>query len=415
MAAWSADRDADLKRDPDGKRSGEPNRWFADLHIHIGRTERGETVKISASRDLTLRRIAREAALRKGIGLIGIIDGHSPGVLEDFARCLDAGEMEEADGGGIRYRDTTILLGSEIEVRDEGYAPVHVLCYLPDYEAMRDFSRWLSGRMANVRLSSQRVRVPARVLQREVVGRGGIFLPAHAFTPHKGLYGTCSRLSELLDPDLVHAVELGLSADTEMASRLSELDPYPFLSNSDAHSPGKIGREYNLLRMRHPCFAEFRLALEGAGGRGIEANFGLHPRLGKYHRTFCEACDAILDGTAASSDRCPRCGSTRIVRGVLDRIRSIADRTEASPVPARPPYRRQVPLEFLPGVGRRTLDRLLDHFGTEMNVLHRVPVAELEKVCGERIAGLIGAMREGRLAFEAGGGGIYGRVGGPES
>jgi len=385
--------------------------WFADLHIHIGRTERGEPVKISGSRDLTLRRIAEEAACRKGIQMIGIIDCHAPGVLEELAGYLDAGEMEEASGGGIRFRETTIILGSEIEVRDPGYKAFHVLCFMPDFRVMLDFSRWLSRHMANVHLSSQRVRVPARVLQQEVVGRGGLFIPAHVFTPHKGIYGTCRRMAELLDPADIHAVELGLSADTEMASSLTELDRYPFLSNSDAHSLGRIGREYNVMRMKEPCFAEFRLALEDTGGRTIEANYGLHPRLGKYHRTYCLSCETILDEAGIAADMCPRCGSGKIVRGVLDLIESISDRGSALADAARPPYRYQVPLDFLPGVGRRMLERLQDHFGTEMNILHRVPVTALEQVCGDRIAGLIGAMREGRLGLVSGGGGTYGRVG----
>jgi len=384
---------------------------FADLHIHIGSTDRGEPVKISASRNLTFANIAKEASERKGIELIGIIDCHSPGVLDDIERCLDGGEMDEAAGGGIRYRSTTILLGSEIEVRDEGFGAVHLLVYMRDLASMREFSRWMSRHMKNVRLSSQRLRVPARSLQREVLDRGGLLIPAHIFTPHKGLYGSGSdRMADLLDPDGVAAVELGLSADAGMAGWISELDRMPLLANSDAHSLGKIAREYNRLALVSPCFDEFKLALRQKDGRAIEANYGLHPRLGKYHRTWCAQCRRILDESGAVVDRCPHCGGRRVVRGVLDRIRSIADRDEPAGPPGRPPYHYQVPLEFVPGLGRRTLERLLERFGTEMNVLHRAPEDELAQTAGEKAAAFIVSARRGTLRIDSGGGGLYGKV-----
>lgn len=93
---------------------------YADLHIHIGRTSRGEAVKISGSRDLTFENIAREASDRKGIHLLGVIDCHSPVVQMDIEQLLENGTMSELEGGGIAYQDTTILLGTEIELREPG-------------------------------------------------------------------------------------------------------------------------------------------------------------------------------------------------------------------------------------------------------------------------------------------------------
>lgn len=390
----------------------EPLREYtADLHVHIGRTSSGRPVKISASADLTFRRIAEEASERKGIDLIGVIDCHSPDVLDDVADCLDRGEMEELPGGGVRFRRTVLLLGSEIEVKDPGFGAVHVLAFFPTVADMRSFSDWLARRMRNVRLSSQRVRASARELQREVLDRGGLFVPAHIFTPHKGLYGSgAPRMAQLLDPEGVSAVELGLSADTRMAGYLSELDDVPFLTNSDAHSPASIGREYNVFRLAEPTFIEVARALRGECGRGVVANYGLHPRLGKYYRSFCPGCGRILDADDVFTERCPHCGNDRLVRGVLDRIRSIADR-EVPHVPAhRPPYIAQVPLRFVPGVGAKTLERLLARFGTEMDVLHRADPRELAEVAGEAVAARIIAAREGKLEPEAGGGGRYGKI-----
>ncbi|WP_342561940.1 endonuclease Q family protein [Paenibacillus sp. FSL R7-0345] len=385
--------------------------FYCDLHVHIGRTSAGAAVKISGSRDLTFANIAKEAAELKGIELIGIIDSHSPGVMQDIRDLLMSGEMAEAEGGGVTYRGTTILLGTEIEIREPGRKECHVLAFMPDLPAMEDFSAWMSRHMRNVNLSSQRLYASSRVLQEEIYGRGGLLIPAHIFTPHKGLYGcSAERMAELFDLEQIAAVELGLSADSEMAGYISELDRYSFLTNSDAHSLGKIGREYNVLELAAPSFNEFRLALARQEGRSVSANFGLNPRLGKYHRSYCSSCGSIIDEAAATSERCPYCGSTKLVQGVFDRILHIADR-EQPLVPAhRPPYHYQVPLEFIPGLGKAKMNALLAAFGTEMNILHRADEAELAGVAGPELAAKIVLARSGRLALTSGGGGTYGKV-----
>ncbi|USB34710.1 endonuclease Q family protein [Paenibacillus sp. YPG26] len=386
-------------------------RYYADLHIHIGRTEKGEPVKISGSRNLTFAQIASEASDRKGIDLIGIIDCHSPGVQADIKNSLDKGEMKELKEGGISYGRTTILLGCELEIREPGMGPAHLLVYFPHLSMMEEFTGWLSKRMKNIQLSSQRLHAPALTLQEEVTARGGLLIPAHIFTPHKSIYGSAApKMSDVLDLSRVNAVELGLSADSEMAGYLSELDEFTILTNSDAHSLGKIGREYNELALGSPNYREFEKALAREGGRKVTANYGLNPRLGKYHRTYCSGCQSIIDEQGISVQRCSYCGSTKLTRGVLDRILSIADR-EAPAVPAhRPPYHYQVPLEFIPGLGKAKLAALLEAFGTEMNILHRVPVEELAGVVGAELAEAIGEARSGTMQLIAGGGGTYGKV-----
>lgn len=393
--------------------SQELQQFFCDLHIHIGRTTSGQAVKISASNNLTFENIAVESSERKGIQMTGIIDCHSPSVQDDIMACLESGIMKELGGGGIAYRDTVILLGSEIEVRGPGRGAAHVLAYFPYLEMMQEFTRWMTKYMKNVQLSSQRIYVTPRELQREVVDRGGILIPAHVFTPHKGLYGSMTdRLDEVFDPDGISGIELGLSADSSMAGLISELDRYAFLSNSDAHSLGKIGREYNLLAMKEPSFAEFKMALERRDGRRVTANYGLNPRLGKYHRTYCAGCESIMDEADAASlaGRCPYCGSTKLVGGVLDRILSFADRTEPQIPGHRPPYHYQIPLEFIPGLGKSAMKKLLDSFGTEMAILHKATETELAAVAGDALAESIIKARSGTLQLSSGGGGTYGKV-----
>ena len=382
-------------------------RVFADLHIHIGRTEMGRPVKVTGARDLTFANIVVEASERKGLDMIGIIDAASPAVQQDIAAMLDKGAVAELDGGGLRYGGTTILLGCELEVRPEGFGLAHVLCYVPSFDAMQEFTAFLSGYMRNTNLSTQRFYGTIDELFRRVEELNGVIVPAHVFTPFKSVYGSCAdRMADVFPLKRVSAVELGLSADTEMADRVRELHRYTFLTNSDAHSLSKIGREYNELQVNSVSFSGFTEALQRKGGAAVTANFGLHPRLGKYHRTMCKQCESRLP---YGESVCSRCGSRSIIKGVRDRIGEIATASGEHP-PHRPPYIYQIPLEFIPKVGPSTLQKLLDHFGTEMNVLHRADEEELAAVVGQPLARRIVQARDFQMEIEDGGGGVYGKV-----
>ncbi len=382
--------------------------YFADLHIHIGRTKSGRAVKITGAKTLTFSRIIDHARDHKGLDMIGIIDSHSPEVLEEMEMLMEAGELQEHREGGLMYGGMNIILGSELEINDENTnGPIHVLCFFSYFQTMKEFSRWLSRHLKNIHLSSQRIYVSGKELQQKVKSLGGLFIPAHVFTPFKSLYGKGVRqsLTEVFDPNLIDGIELGLSADTVMADQLSELHGYSFLSNSDAHSLGKIAREYQKIEMEEASFRELELALKQEGGRRILANYGLDPKLGKYHQTVCAEC-FIYSGP--ESGICLHCGSSKKIKGVADRISEL--KTAAAGTGSRPPYVHQVPLEFIPGLGPKMLEKLLDNFGTEMAVLHSVPFESIKKVIPERIAIIIDKARQGSLDFHAGGGGKYGKV-----
>src|SRR5690606_38431458 len=195
--------------------------------------------------------------------------------------------------------------GSEIEVYDEYcHGPIHVLCFMPSLENMEQFTRWLAKRMKNVTLSSQRYYGTAKELQYKVKELEGIFIPAHVFTPFKSLYGkgVNQSLTEVFDPDLIDGSELGLSSDTYMADHIEELHSYTFVTNSDAHSLPKIAREYQEIVMENATFKEFYWALHEVNGRKIQRNFGMNPRLGKYHMTVCNNCFTEL---TPNSTICP--------------------------------------------------------------------------------------------------------------
>jgi uncharacterized protein (TIGR00375 family) len=347
------------------------------------------------------------------VDVVGVVDCASPPVLEDIHALVEAGEMVPQPGGGLRYRDqVTVLPAAEFETYEEGGGQSHHVSYFPSVEALQGFSDTLSEHVTNMELSSQACRLPARQLLEMARSFDAIFVPAHCFTPHRSPYGSCvDRLGEMFGDawSEVSAIELGLSADSFLADRIEELSDRSFLSNSDAHSLPKIGREYNIIEMQAPTFEEFAMALRREDGRRIEANFGLDPRLGKYHRTFCEDCERIAQSDPPVLE-CEACGSEDVTRGVLDRIVQIADRDEPEAPTHRPPYQYQVPLQFVPGVGTVTLNKLINRFGSEMAVLHEAEPQDLVQTVGTKIATLIVHGREGTLPLRAGGGGHYGKA-----
>ncbi|WP_249871926.1 endonuclease Q family protein [Oceanobacillus saliphilus] len=384
------------------------NSYFADMHIHIGRDMYNKPVKITASKNLTLTNILLESSRNKGIDMIGVIDCHAPAVQQEIKHLIDNGDARELSDGGIRFEKVTLLLGSEIEIYDENCkGPIHVLCYFPTMDRMEMFSEWLIDRMKNITLSSQRYYGTAKELQYKVRELNGLFIPAHVFTPFKSLYGKGVKQSllEVFDADLIDGIELGLSSDTSMADQIEELHDYTFVSNSDAHSLAKIAREYQEIALKEPSFKEFNWALHKVGGRKIKRNYGLNPKLGKYHTTVCIDC---MTATTKGMKDCPKCGSRKIVKGVYDRIQEL--RNTVNNYNLRPPYLYQVPLEYLPGLGPKTHGKLLKQFGTEMNVLHDVHLEELIEVIPEKLARSIIQMREGTLKIHAGGGGRYGTI-----
>ena len=394
------------------------NEIFADLHVHIGRSENGKPIKITAARSLNFANIAKECADRKGINIAGIIDSASPYVIEDIENFLKTGEAYEIKDGGIIYKDKVcIILGSEIETSEKGLnghtGSAHNLCYFPYLSDIKGFSNEMSHHIKNITLSSQRADISAYELIDIVEKYNGILIPAHCFTPHKSFYGNCTdRLEKVFREKYskVPAIELGLSADTNLADHISELENKTFLTNSDAHSLPKIAREYNKILVEDISFKEFLKALKNEDGRKIITNYGLDPKLGKYHRTYCEVCQKNIPGEAPVI-KCDTCDSRNITMGVYDRIQIIKDK-EISKSPAnRPEYVYQIPLSFIPGLGNKTIEKLISHFGTEMNILHKLSFDDLEAVVGEKNARNIINAREGKMHIQAGGGGIYGKIG----
>lgn len=389
--------------------------FYVDLHVHLGRSSDGSPIKITASPQLTFANVIKESIDRKGLDILGIVDCASRKILKDIRDLMKKGQLQELDEGGLRHRDkVTILLGAEVETSEEaGRRIAHHLVYFPFLKQMEEFSKIMGRYITNMDLSTQRATITSKELLAVADSLGGVFMVAHAFTPHKSAYGNCApRLQDLFDGETekLAALELGLSADTYLADRIEELTPISFISNSDAHSLAKLGREYNVMELERPTFKDVMLALKRESGRQIAANYGLDPKLGKYHRTYCETCETIVSEDPPPILRCPKGDSHDVVVGVLDRITAIQDHPAPIHPPHRPHYFYQVPLEFVPGLGPAGLNRLIAHFGSEMAVLHQAGKEEIAKVVGGKLAHPIALAREGLLKLTPGGGGHYGKV-----
>ena len=392
------------------------NEIFADLHVHIGRSENGKPIKITAAKSLNFANIAKECFERKGIDVVGIIDCASPYVIEDIGNFLKTGEAYEIEDGGIIYKDKIcIILGSEVEtteIREDGKrGSAHNLCYFPTLKDIKGFSKEMSTHIHNITLSTQKSNVSGYELIDIVEKYNGVLIPAHIFTPFKSYYGNCTeRLSRIFKEkyDKIFAVELGLSADTYIADEISELANKNFITNSDAHSLPKIAREYNKLLVENISFKEIMKAIKMEDARKILANYGLDPKLGKYNRSFCEDCNCSIE-TQPPATVCDKCGGTNITMGVYDRIEIIKDQKSTSPS-FRPKYNYQIPLGFMPGVGGKTIEKLLSNFGTEMTILHKIAKDDIEGLIGAKQAEIIDSARKGNMHIHAGGGGVYGKV-----
>ena len=107
---------------------------------------------------------------------------------------------------------------------------------------------------------------------------------------------------------------------------------------------------------------------------------------------------------------CPKCGGKKVTFGVFDRIELIQDKKVSKSPENRPPYIYQVPLQFIPGVGGKTIDKLLDNFETEMNILHKLSKDDIEAVVGDKVASNIENARTGKMVIHSGGGGNYGKL-----
>ena len=405
---------------------------IADLHIH-SRFSR------ATSRALDFVALHR-AALTKGIGLVGTGDFTHPGWLAEIREQLEPAEdgllrlkpearrAAEADLPGACAGEVRFVLEVEISniyKRDGRTRKNHNLVFVPSLGAAERFNERLAA-IGNLKSDGRPILgLDARHLLEITLETDPLafLVPAHVWTPWFSLLGSKSGFDSLEEcfGDLashVFAAETGLSSDPAMNWRVSGLDRLTLISNSDAHSPGKLGREANLLDIEigyEPLLEALR------DRRGWGGTIEFFPEEGKYHLDGHRKCGQRLEPgrTRELGGRCPTCGAL-ITVGVMSRVEELADRPPGARPEGAAAFSSLVPLAEIagevvgagPSSGRAAAlaERVLAQLGPELVVLREAPLEDIERAGGPVLAEAVRRVRAGELAIDAGYDGEFGTV-----
>ena len=366
-----------------------------DLHIH-SRFSGG------TSKDMNIGNILKYGKL-KGLNIIGTGD------------CTHTDYLEEIK----QYKDRELVLTTEIEDKNR----VHHLILLPSISKVEELREVLKKYSKDIDTEGRpHVSINGAELLEIVKDVDGLIGPAHSFTPWTSIYKSFDSIYDCYNkkPDFV---ELGLSADTDMADMIPELRDLPFLSNSDAHSyhPHRLGREFNQIEVDYIGGVEdnFEQIKKAIKHNKILANYGLDPKLGKYHLTACSKCHTRfkLEDAKKYNWKCPKCGGS-IKKGVLSRVEELSDGKIEHPE-FRPPYYKLIPLAEMisltigKGIFTKAVQSLWEEFikkyGNEIEVLINADIEELAKI-HPKVAETINLFRRGKIYIYPGGGGEYGKI-----
>jgi uncharacterized protein (TIGR00375 family) len=404
-------------------------RFFADLHIH-SRYSR------ATSREMTPESLWKWAQL-KGIAVTGTGDFTHPQWLAELRE-----KTEPAGNGLFRLRkpfegeeipsscksEVFFLLSAEISsiYRKNGKTrKVHSLIFAPDFAAAERINRELSkiGKLASD--GRPILGLDARELLRIVVDSSSesMLVPAHAWTPHFSVFGSASGFDSLeecfeeLTPH-ISAIETGLSSDPAMNWRLSSLDGITLISNSDAHSPARMGREANIFGSDISYSAMMDAIRTGEGFSGTVEFF---PEEGKYHFDGHRACGVSLSPKESKKHGilCPVCGR-KMTQGVMHRVDELADREKGFRPLAAPAFHSFIPLQEIVsealgvGVMSKAVSKaymgLLENLGCELSILMDIPVGEIKAAGSPLVAKAVEMMRAGNVTVIPGYDGKYGKV-----
>ena len=407
-------------------------RHYVDLHIHSKYSR-------ACSRDCDLEHLSWWAR-RKGITVIGTGDLTHPAWAEEIRTKLVPAEdglftlREDLDREVLRtlppscHTPVRFLLEVEISTiykRGDKTRKVHHLCYLPDIAAGEEFTRRLS-KIGNLGSDGRPILgLDSRDLLEITLesGDGGYLIPAHAWTPWFAVLGSKSGFDAVEDcyADLaenIFAVETGLSSDPEMNWRVSKLDRFHLVANSDAHSPPMLGRNATVLDTELG-YANLRRALET--GDGYVGTLDMFPEEGKYHHDGHRKCGVHLEpqDTRALGGTCPECGKP-LTLGVLYRISELADRTDGGKPATAGTFQHILALpeimgEIL-GVGPKSkkvtqaVDELVNTLGPELGILLELPIEQIRTARNPLLTEAIERLRSGRVHREAGYDGEYGTI-----
>jgi uncharacterized protein (TIGR00375 family) len=380
----------------------------ADLHIH-------SRFSGATSNKMSIETLSREAP-RKGVDIVSTGDCFHSGWMKEIKQC------EIVDEGTFELNGTRFILGAEVEAEHR----IHHLVYFPDISSLWDFKDKLKPISKNLESDGRpNVKMNGEELAQIAKDVDALIGPAHAFTPFTSMYSYYDSLSDCYGDmtDYVSFIELGLSADSDLADRISELHRLTYLTNSDCHSPHpvRLAREFNRFEVEDKTFQQIKKAILRIDGCRPVLNVGLPPQEGKYHESACRTCHMhySLEDAKRRKWRC-MCGS-KIKIGVKDKITERSSFTRAIHPGHRPKYVHLIPLAEIitKAVGQRNpftqtvtkrWTELVDAFGSEINVLIDVDIGDISRITAPAITEAIQAFREGKILIRPGGGGEYGKI-----
>lgn len=404
-------------------------KMIADLHIH-------SRFSMATSKEGTPENLDSWAR-KKGISLIGTGDFTHPVWREELKerfvsegsglyRLRDAFVKEESrkfPGEGTRF----VVSGeiSSIYKKNGKTRKVHNVILLPSLEAADAMAQRLE-KIGNIHSDGRPILgLDSHDLLEMMldVCPEGILIPAHIWTPHFSVLGAKSGFDsveecfEELAP-YIHALETGLSSDPAMNWRISKLDRYQLVSNSDAHSPSKLGREANLLDIDCSYEGLYRAIQTG---EGLEGTVEFFPEEGKYHFDGHRKCGVSLSPVEAErlGGICPVCGK-KLTMGVDHRVEQLADRAEGFVKKDGKKYESLVPLPEVistcmgySAASKKVqgcFEQMIQTLGTEFDILRNVPSEDIKSCAGERIAEGIENVRTGNVKRIPGYDGEYGKI-----
>jgi len=391
--------------------------FIADFHIHSKYSR-------ATSRDMDVKHLAEWAKL-KGITLMGTGDFTHHLWLEELKH-----NLEDLGNGLFKYQGIYFILTSEISSiyskRGKTYR-IHNMIFSPSFKTTDKINEVLS-RQGNLASDGRPILgLDAAELARIIfdIDENCMVVPGHIWTPWFSLFGSMSGFDRIQDcfedqTPKIFALETGLSSDPAMNWRLSALDRFTLISNSDSHSPAKIGREANVFDCELN-YQTIREVLKTKDKKRFLYTVEFFPEEGKYHFDGHRLCAIRFSPkeTRQNNGRCPKCGKPLTV-GVMNRVEQLADRPEGyTPVNAIP-YRNLVSLDEIiaetKGVNKgsvvveREYRSCVAKFGTEFEILLKASREELLKGLPPRIAEGVLRVREGKVNIKAGFDGEYGII-----
>jgi uncharacterized protein (TIGR00375 family) len=404
-------------------------RFIADLHIH-SRYSR------ATSKDMLPENIYKWAQL-KGITVIGTGDFTHPEWFKELRE-----KIESAENGLFRFRkkfqsdnvpdlckaDVFFILSAEISCiysKKGRIRKIHSVVFVPDFAAASRINAVLS-KIGNLSSDGRPILgLDSKELLKIIldVSDEAMLVPAHAWTPHFSVFGAGSGFDSLeecfeeLTPN-IYAIETGLSSDPLMNWRLSSLDHITLISNSDAHSLAKLGREANIF----DTDISYKAMMDAIKTKnGFQGTIEFFPEEGKYHYDGHRMCGVRLspEETIRHNYLCPVCGKAVTV-GVMHRVEKLADRTYGFRLESAPPYYSIIPLTEIiaetlkVGVHSKAVEteyiRLLKSLGNEFRILMDSSLSEIASAGSSMLSEAISRVRSGNVHIIPGFDGEYGKI-----